>query len=671
MADWRNQRHESSPVRSHAPSWVCDAAHAPSACGGAHGRSAALRGAAGQRGRAGGDAARAAFSDSRLLPDDARRLRPARRARDRASASCWWTCCCRFTRSATRDEAVNEWLASHRSPGSTTPRTSGRSIGDIPFIPALVILTALGAALLRRWHMFAFIVGAIAVEVATYRVTSLVVHRQRPSVPRLDPEHLPVNQSYPSGHVAASVVVYVGLALLISSRVRDRAAPDPGLGARDRAPARSSRCRACTAACTIRSTRLSASSWGLRHLRSRCSPCERPAKPRGPARAGLPTGAGMTRVAVIAHRGKTVGGGLPELRRVLEQRGVTDVFWREVGKSRFAPPEVEEGARGQGRTDLRLGRRRDGAALRRRGRRHGRDRWPSFPRAPRTCWRPTSASRRTSRQAVDIGLPASRRRIDVGRLNGERFAVMAGAGFDARMIGDADGGLKDRFGRLAYVWTGAKNMREKPFRAQDQGRRRALVRRRRELHPARQRRQALRRRRGVRGRTSGRRRARARRRLGRRRQGMGGYRRAGRRRDGQQVAARVHDQGAFRRASSSIARCSTRSTAATARRCASCASTSSRRPCRSACRPALDGERASAGRRCQVALVEHLERPAVARAPGALRRIVSVARRSSRSSTATELSNVTGETSCQLDVGPPDARAARERARRGRRRRAC
>ena len=46
------------------------------------------------------------------------------------------------------------------------------------------------------------------------------MHRERPTVPRLD--HLPVNQSYPSGHVAASVVVYVGLALLISSRVRAR-----------------------------------------------------------------------------------------------------------------------------------------------------------------------------------------------------------------------------------------------------------------------------------------------------------------------------------------------------------------------------------------------------------------------------------------------------------------
>ena len=32
-------------------------------------------------------------------------------------------------------------------------------------------------------------------------------------------------------------------------------------------------------------------------------------------------------------------------------------------------------------------------------------------------------------------------------MNGERFAVMAGAGFDADMIKAADGGLKDRLGR--------------------------------------------------------------------------------------------------------------------------------------------------------------------------------------------------------------------------------
>ena len=70
-------------------------------------------------------------------------------------------------------------------------------------------------------------------------------------------------------------------------------------------------------------------------------------------------------------------------------------------------------------------------------------------------------------EAVAVGLRGVSRRLDVGRFNGERFAVMAGAGFDAAMIRDAgDGGLKERFGRAAYVWTGSKNLRSKPFRAE-------------------------------------------------------------------------------------------------------------------------------------------------------------------------------------------------------------
>jgi diacylglycerol kinase family enzyme len=42
---------------------------------------------------------------------------------------------------------------------------------------------------------------------------------------------------------------------------------------------------------------------------------------------------------------------------------------------------------------------------------------------------------------------------------------MAGAGFDAAMIHDADGALKDRLGRAAYVLSGARRLREKPFKA--------------------------------------------------------------------------------------------------------------------------------------------------------------------------------------------------------------
>jgi diacylglycerol kinase (ATP) len=63
---------------------------------------------------------------------------------------------------------------------------------------------------------------------------------------------------------------------------------------------------------------------------------------------------------------------------------------------------------------------------------------------------------------VRIGLDGARRGLDVGKVNGEHFGVMAGAGLDAMMIRAADAGLKDRVGRIAYVWTGAKNVQLDP-----------------------------------------------------------------------------------------------------------------------------------------------------------------------------------------------------------------
>ena len=60
----------------------------------------------------------------------------------------------------------------------------------------------------------------LVVESATYRVTSLAVPRDRPHVHRL--EDLPANASYPSGHTAAAIAVYVGLVLLLTSRFPTR-----------------------------------------------------------------------------------------------------------------------------------------------------------------------------------------------------------------------------------------------------------------------------------------------------------------------------------------------------------------------------------------------------------------------------------------------------------------
>jgi YegS/Rv2252/BmrU family lipid kinase len=171
------------------------------------------------------------------------------------------------------------------------------------------------------------------------------------------------------------------------------------------------------------------------------------------------------KVAVIAHSGKTLGGGLPELRRVLEAAGVGDPFWAEVPKSRKAPAQVrralDKGAEliiawgGDGMVqrciDVLAG---TGVTL------------AIIPAGTANLFATNLGIPKDIEQAVQVGLHGARRKLDVGRFNGERFAVMAGAGFDAAMIRDAgDGGLKERLGRVAYVWTGSKNLRSKPFRA--------------------------------------------------------------------------------------------------------------------------------------------------------------------------------------------------------------
>jgi undecaprenyl-diphosphatase len=120
------------------------------------------------------------------------------------------------------DERFPAWLSHHRDHALNDASAYGSDVGDIPAIPAIVALVVIVAAILRRWRVGAFVVAAILVEAATYRVASLLVHRERPTVPRMD--HLPANQSYPSGHVAASIAVYAAVALLLTTRFRHRGA---------------------------------------------------------------------------------------------------------------------------------------------------------------------------------------------------------------------------------------------------------------------------------------------------------------------------------------------------------------------------------------------------------------------------------------------------------------
>jgi undecaprenyl-diphosphatase len=118
------------------------------------------------------------------------------------------------------DESAIESIVADRTPFLTDASAVGSAVGGAPVLPILVGLIALVCAALRKWRIAAFAVFVLVVESATYRVTSLLVPRQRPSVQRL--EDLPVNASYPSGHTAASIAVYAGLVLLLTSAIPSR-----------------------------------------------------------------------------------------------------------------------------------------------------------------------------------------------------------------------------------------------------------------------------------------------------------------------------------------------------------------------------------------------------------------------------------------------------------------
>ncbi len=172
----------------------------------------------------------------------------------------------------------------------------------------------------------------------------------------------------------------------------------------------------------------------------------------------------MLNVAVVAHSRKSFGGGLPELRKLLAAEGVTDPLWHEVKKSRRAPACARRAAaRG---VDVLFVWGGDGTVQRCIDAVAGTDTAVAIlPAGTANLLAMNLRIPGDLAEAVRIGLYGDRRRLDTGRVNGEHFTVMAGAGFDARMIAGADRGLKDRLGRAAYLYTGIRNLSERRVRA--------------------------------------------------------------------------------------------------------------------------------------------------------------------------------------------------------------
>jgi undecaprenyl-diphosphatase len=118
------------------------------------------------------------------------------------------------------DESINRWLAEHRLAFWDHVTSAATFVANTLPVIVLLVLVAAALVLLHRWREALFLVGALGFELTVFLVANAIVDRPRPNVPRLD--STPSTSSFPSGHIAATLALWCGTALIVNGTVRNR-----------------------------------------------------------------------------------------------------------------------------------------------------------------------------------------------------------------------------------------------------------------------------------------------------------------------------------------------------------------------------------------------------------------------------------------------------------------
>ncbi|QQQ78277.1 phosphatase PAP2 family protein [Saccharothrix sp. 6-C] len=112
------------------------------------------------------------------------------------------------------DRGVVEWIAERRVPGWDAAMGKVEAFsGTWPVMGAAVVVCVLALARTRSWRPVLLVVLGMLGEVTLFLLTTAIIERARPAAKL--PEHLPPTSSFPSGHVAASLVLGASVAVLV------------------------------------------------------------------------------------------------------------------------------------------------------------------------------------------------------------------------------------------------------------------------------------------------------------------------------------------------------------------------------------------------------------------------------------------------------------------------
>jgi membrane-associated phospholipid phosphatase len=112
------------------------------------------------------------------------------------------------------DHHVIQWFDRHRSTGWNRITGDVTDVADTFEVAGVAAIVTI-VLLIRRWGRKAFLlVAGLAIELSVFLMANKIVARPRPAVSHLG--GTPSTFSFPSGHTAATVVLYCGIAVIVT-----------------------------------------------------------------------------------------------------------------------------------------------------------------------------------------------------------------------------------------------------------------------------------------------------------------------------------------------------------------------------------------------------------------------------------------------------------------------